>query len=129
VRLSRMQLRAYGPVMMGMTRWFVGAVAAAGVLLSEQSSAQQANYDVKTINFDLWCQEQAQLPVERCDKRLPEDEKTYEAFRDTIEKYELPHLKDKEREHNFDTDILHNDPVDNPPTQTSKPDLSTKTNP
>jgi hypothetical protein len=113
-------------------RWMLRSVALAGSMLcfAMQAHAQPLNYDVKTINFDLWCQEQANLPAERCDKRLPGDEKAYEKFRDTIEKYEISHLKDKQKEQSFDSNILHNDPVDEPPTtQNSKPDVSTKTNP
>jgi hypothetical protein len=99
--------------------------------LALPANAQQTlNYDVKTINFDLWCQEQANLPPERCDQRLPEDEKKFEAFRATIEKYELSHLQDKEREKNFDKNILHNDPIDEPvTTPDSSTDTSSKTNP
>ncbi len=116
--------------MKGMVRFAFAAVAAS--LLALPASAQQApqNYDVKTINFDLWCQEQANLPAERCDQRLPEDEKKFEAFRATIEKYELSHLKDKERERNFDKNMLHNDPIDEPiTTPDSSTDTSSKTNP
>ena len=40
------------------------------------------------MNFDLWCQEQAHLPIARCDKRTPEDEKTFEAYRAQIEQCE-----------------------------------------
>jgi len=72
------------------------------------------NYDVKTMNFDLWCQEEAQLPAERCDKRLPADEQTFEAYRDKIERYEIPYLQQKSNDANIDRNILHNDPVDNP---------------
>lgn len=105
-------------------------LSAAVLCVVSTAGAQPFNYDVKTINFDLWCQEQANLPPERCDKRLPEDEKRYETFRDTIEKYEISHLKDRQKEQHFDSTILHNDPVDEPPTkENSKPDISTKTNP
>jgi len=97
------------------------------------ASAQQPpalTYDVKTMNFDLWCQEQAHYDADRCDKRLPEDEKEFETFRSTIERYELTHLKDKQREYNFDQNILHRDPIDEPlNTQISQPDASTKNNP
>ena len=87
-------------------------------------------YDVKTINFDLWCQEQAHLDPDRCDKRLPEDERQFEAFRSTIEKYELSHLQDKQKEYNVDQNILHRDPIDEPlNTQISQPDATTKNNP
>ncbi len=96
---------------MSRTVLLAAAVAlAAGPALSQSTT----RYDVKTINFDLWCQEQAKLPPERCDRRLPEDEKQYEAYRDTIEKYEIPYLQDKQRAADFDTNIMHHDPIDNP---------------
>jgi hypothetical protein len=72
------------------------------------------NYDVKTMNFDLWCQETQHLAPERCDKRLPEDEKVFEAYRAQIERYEVPYLQQQQRDLAIDRDILHNDPVDNP---------------
>ncbi|HEX4273346.1 MAG TPA: hypothetical protein VHZ32_18280 [Rhizomicrobium sp.] len=72
------------------------------------------NYDVKTMNFDLWCQEDAHLPPDRCDKRLPQDEQTFEAYRDKIERYEIPYLQQKSNDAIIDRNILHNDPVDNP---------------
>jgi len=81
----------------------------------------QTTYDVKTINFDLWCQEQANLPPDRCDKRLPADEQQYEAFRDKVEKYEIPYLKDKQRTAEFNDNIMNHDPVDNPPDPTKSP--------
>jgi len=115
--------------MIWMSRFFP-AVATVAVLALPVSAQQQSTYDVKTINFDLWCQEQANLPPDRCDQRLPEDEKKFEAFRATVERYELSHLQDKERERNFDKNLLHNDPIDQPlNTTNSSPDTSTKTNP
>lgn len=75
------------------------------------------NYNVQTMNFDLWCQEDQQLPPDRCDKRLPEDEKKFEAYRSTVERYEIPYLQRKNNELSLDRDILHNDPVDNPTRQ------------
>jgi hypothetical protein len=116
--------------MYGMLRY--NLAAAFVLVLANAVDAQttpRTTYDVKTINFDLWCQEQAHLPPDRCDKRLPEDERNFDAFRATIEKYEISHLQDKQRERDFDKNILHNDPIDQQPTQTSAPDTSTKTNP
>ena len=78
------------------------------------AAAQSTRYDVKTLNFDLWCQETAKINPDRCDKRLPEDEKQFEAYRAKIEKYEVPYLQRKEKEQQFDRDVLHNDPVGNP---------------
>lgn len=87
---------------------------AAAALLALPAQAQTNRYDVKTMNFDLWCQEQARLDPDRCDKRLPEDEKQFEAYRAKIEKYEVPYLKRKENEQLLDQNILHNDPVGDP---------------
>src|SRR5262249_35950163 len=101
-------------------------LAAAGLLAlvaaapAVQSAWQPAwaqtgkNYDVKTMNFDMWCQEQAHLPPERCDKRSDADEKEFEAYRAQIERYEVPYLQEKRNDLTLDRRILHNDPVDNP---------------
>ncbi len=87
--------------------------------------AQGANYDVKTMNFDLWCQEQAHLDPDRCDKRLPDDEQAFEDYRSKIEEYEIPYLQQKKDEITLDNNVLHKDPVDNPITQ-SLPDQSSQ---
>lgn len=77
------------------------------------------HYDLKDINFDMWCQEQQNLPPDRCDKRLPEDEEAFKAYVDKMHGYELRYLQKRQREQEINRDILHNDPVDNPndPTQ------------
>lgn len=75
------------------------------------------NYDVQGMNFDMWCQEEAHLPADRCDKRTPEDEKTFEAYRTKIEQYEIPYLKEKQNQLSIQRDIMQNDPVDNPVSQ------------
>jgi hypothetical protein len=107
--------------MLGMRVAFFAGVAV-GVMTAGVAYAQDTTtYDVKTINYDLWCQEQANLPADRCDQRLPQDEARYEAYRSTIEKYEIPHLQDKQREQQFDANVLHADPIDNPPSQQKSP--------
>ena len=83
-------------------------------LLALPAQAQSTRYDVKTINFDLWCQEQANLPPERCDKRTPEDEKTFEAYRAKIEKYEIPYLQRKQDEQQLNRTIIHDEPLESP---------------
>lgn len=90
------------------------AAATAAFFVSPASAQGSRNYDVKTMNFDLWCQEQAHLPVARCDKRTPEDEKTFQAYRTQIERYEVPYLQQRQRDLSVSRDIMHNDPVDNP---------------
>ena len=79
--------------------------------------AQPSNYNVKTMNFDLWCQEQQHLDPDRCDKRLPGDEKDFNTYRAAIERYEIPYLQKKQNEVALDRNILNKDPVDNPITQ------------
>jgi hypothetical protein len=89
-------------------------VLMAAFFVSSASAQGGRNYDVKIMNFDLWCQEQAHLPAARCDKRSPEDEKTFEAYRAQIERYEVPYLQQRQKDLSINRDILHNDPIDNP---------------
>jgi hypothetical protein len=97
-----------------MTRMKALLIAGVAALLAIPASAQTARYDVKTLNFDMWCQETARLDPDRCDKRTPDDEKSFEIYRAKIEKYELPYLQRKEKEQLFDREVLHADPTDNP---------------
>jgi hypothetical protein len=89
-------------------------LAASAALLAWPVHAQTGRYDVKPMNFDLWCQEQANLPPDRCDKRLPEDDKAFEAYRAKIEKYEIPYLQRKDHDQQLDRTVLHPDPLDSP---------------
>ena len=88
--------------------------AVLAALVAAPVHAQSTRYDVKTMNFDLWCQEQAKLPPDRCDKRTPEDEKTFEDYRAKIEKYEIPYLQRKEQEQQLDRTIIHDQPLESP---------------
>jgi len=99
---------------MNTVRLFSMAAVTAVFFVSPASAQGGRNYDVKTMNFDLWCQEQAHLPAARCDKRTPEDEKTFQAYRTQIERYEVPYLQQRQRDLSINRDIMHNDPVDNP---------------
>lgn len=76
--------------------------------------AQSTALPVTNINFDMWCQETKHWPAERCDRRLPADEKAFEEYRDTIERYEVPYLKEREQDQTLNRVILHDDPVDHP---------------
>ena len=93
----------------------LSSLAALGMLFVSGAMAQAGwNYDVKTMNFDMWCQEEAHLPAERCDRRTPEDEKTFEDYRAKIERYEVPYLQERQRELAIHRDVMQSDPVDNP---------------
>jgi len=120
------------PTVGSMNRLLVASIAAilmSGSLLIDSAWAQRnGNYQVMEMNFDLWCQEQAGLPAERCDKRTPEDNAAFEAFRAKVEAYEIPYLQQKYNAARMDRDILRNDPVDNPAVKdipSQRPDLNT----
>ncbi len=55
------------------------------------------NYNVQSMNFDLWCQETRRYPVDRCDARLPEDQREFEDYRALIERYEMQYLMEQKR--------------------------------
>lgn len=87
---------------------------------SPDPQGANTRYDVYNMNFDMWCQEQQHLPAARCDKRLPEDDTAFNTYRSKIERYEIPYLKEQQRQQQLNVGILHNDPVDRP-SQVSQP--------
>jgi hypothetical protein len=95
------------------------ALAALLLLTCGAASAQvgRGNYDVQPLNFDLWCQETAHIAPDRCDKRLPQDNDAFEAYRAQIEAYEIPYLQQKNRDSRLQTELLHNDPTDRSATR------------
>jgi hypothetical protein len=98
------------------------------VVASPALAQRNGNLPVQEMNFDLWCQEQAGLPAERCDKRTNQDNAAFEAYRAKVEAYEIPYLQQKRNAARLDTDILRNDPVDHPPVKditAQRPDLNT----
>jgi hypothetical protein len=97
-----------------MRRFLLGLVFASFALpvaAQQNPNDKPTRFDVQGINFDLWCQETEGLPATRCDKRLADDEAKYEAYRDRIEKYELPYLKRKNSDQDLNRIIIHADPV------------------
>ena len=89
-------------------------VVLSGLVAPLPALAQYGNYRVQSMNFDLWCQEQAQMPVDRCDRRLPEDVQVFETYRFKVEQYEIDYLRQKDNAIRLDRNILHADPVDDP---------------
>ena len=63
-----------------------------------QTTIGPRTYDVKSMNFDLWCQETQRFPAERCEKRAPTDVKAFEDYRAAVERYEIQYLKQREQE-------------------------------
>ena len=93
------------------------ALVAALTMTASAQTMRGGNYPVQEMNFDLWCQEEAGLPAERCDKRTDQDEAAFEAYRAKVEAYEIPYLQQKSNAMRLDTDILRRDPVDRPTIQ------------
>jgi hypothetical protein len=92
-------------------------LASAAMMPVRGQTYRGGNYPVQEMNFDIWCQEEAGLPPERCDKRTDQDEAAFEAYRAKVEAYEIPYLQQKSNAARLDTDIMRNDPVDRPVTQ------------
>ena len=122
------------PSLAGMKRLVVASIAAA-LLVSGAApifpawAQRNGNYPVTEMNFDLWCQEQANLPPERCDKRTPEDNAAFEAYRAKVEAYEIPYLQQKQNAARLDRDIMRNDPVDRPLSKDPTPNQPNLNNP
>ena len=88
----------------------IGVLLLASLLLGVCASALAQNsttqgltdqpprtFDVKTLTFDLWCEETQQYPADRCAKRLPTDIKAFEDYRSAVERYELQYLNQVEQ--------------------------------
>ena len=105
---------------------FSALVSASAFAQPIPPAPQQNKLDVKTMNFDLWCQETEQLPPDRCDKRLPRDEKDFEAYRAKVEKYEVPYLEQKQSDSTLNRVIIHSNPQENP---VDHPEQQTAPNP
>jgi hypothetical protein len=91
-------------------------LASGGAAVAQQAPAAQQipARDDNTLNFDLWCQEQARLPAARCDKRTQEDESSFETHLKTLDHYELPSRSTQYDQGRVNRDIMNADPIDNP---------------
>jgi hypothetical protein len=90
------------------------ATAVGFAAIGPAASQPNPNSDVETMNFDLWCQEDAALPPARCDKRTPQDESSFETHRASVELYEIPHRSAEYDQARVNRDIMSKDPIDNP---------------
>jgi hypothetical protein len=112
---SRVSSR-YRLVDMKMRSLLYGVLCTAVMLpaAAQQNPADKTTrYATQEINFDLWCQETEKLPPERCDRRTPEDEAQFDAYRDAVDKYELKYLKRKQTDQNLSRIVTHADPSPN----------------
>jgi len=83
--------------------------------VATMAAPAQSTYPVHSLDFDIWCTEEQHIPYERCERRLPEDVAKFEAYREIVERYEIPYLQEKDLSLHFDKALLHNDPVDKRP--------------
>jgi hypothetical protein len=89
------------------------AIAGATLAFVSAATAQTApppNYH--EMSFDLWCQEEQNLPPKRCDKRLPQDDAAYRAYLDLNERYETQKLNNDARERRIQRMIQNGSPMD-----------------
>jgi hypothetical protein len=88
----------------------VSALLLGSGISSAQPLSGPLNYDVKQLTFELWCQETQRYPQDRCDARRPADVAAFEAYRASIERYELQYLKQVDRERQI-RDSVNRDPM------------------
>ena len=100
-----------------MTRPAILAASLLALCTSTAVAQTDSNYNLPGMNFDMWCQEQAHLPPDRCDKRTAEDDKAFEIHRQGVDQYEISHLQQEQNDLGIHRDIMQNDPVDNPVSQ------------
>ena len=77
----------------------------AQALPGDRGPAPGTTFNVRTLDFDLWCQQTQRYAADRCAARRPEDVKAFEDYRATIERYELDYLKQQDREQQVRTRI------------------------
>jgi hypothetical protein len=94
-----------------MSRQLFAIALLAGIMQSGWASAQQlpvapgidlstgqTTYNVKPMDFDLWCQQTQRYSTDRCAARRVEDTKAFEDYRTAVERYELDYLKQLQRD-------------------------------
>ena len=79
--------------------WAQSLPAAPGRDLSVGTST----FNVRTMDFDLWCQQTQRYAADRCAARRAEDVKAFEDYRSSIERYELDYLKQVQKDQNVRT--------------------------
>jgi hypothetical protein len=108
-----------------MSRQVFAIAALAGLLQSGWALAQsvsvgpgpdlstgQTTYNVKPMDFDLWCQQTQRYSADRCAARRLEDVMAFEDYRTAVERYELDYLKQLQKDENFRTQTTR-DPLQN----------------
>ena len=86
-------------VLGGAALW-VGAAAAQTLPATPGTglSVGTTTFGVRTMDFDLWCQQTQRYDAARCAERRAEDVKAFEDYRSSIERYELDYLKQVQKD-------------------------------
>src|SRR5258705_11363774 len=66
-------------------------------------SVGTSTFNVRTMDFDLWCQQTQRYAADRCAARRAEDVKAFEDYRGSIERYELDYLKQVQKQQDVRT--------------------------
>ena len=61
------------------------------------------SFPVRTMDFDLWCQQTQRYDAMRCMARRAEDLKAFEDYRSSIERYELDYLRQVQKDQEIRT--------------------------
>ena len=61
-------------------------------------SNSQTRLNVRSLDFDLWCQQTQRYSLDRCVARRDEDVKAFEDYRTAIERYELDYLEQVQKD-------------------------------
>ena len=91
----------------GLAGFAIAALAA--VQVGAQPLTTPQNFGIRTMSFELWCQQLQRLSAERCMQRRPEDLKAFNEYRQIVERYELQHLRQVQKDRDLDT--LTHDPM------------------
>ena len=62
-----------------------------------------STFNVRTMDFDLWCQQTQRYAADRCAARRAEDVKAFEDYRSSIERYEIYFLKQVQKDQDVRT--------------------------
>jgi len=73
------------------------------------TSAPALSYNIKTLSFDRWCQDEQHYPASRCEQRLSGDVVAFEDYRTRVERYDLQYEKDRTKQSDFERDVLRHD--------------------
>ena len=72
-------------------------------------------FNVQHMSFDSWCQETQRYTAERCAARQAADVQAFDAYRATIERYEIEFLRQRQGERDS-LERVTRDPTDLPRT-------------